>query len=75
MPRKLHAYPPDREGRNRAIRAGARRAVGGWLLVKMDDEAADARGDPVKTEPRSVLSGKTMEKLAGGSPHAESRAA
>lgn len=37
-----------------------------WLLVKMDDEAADARRNPVATEPRSVLSGKTLEELPGG---------
>lgn len=35
-----------------------------WLLVKMDDEGADARRNPVKTEPGSVLSGKTIEDLA-----------
>jgi hypothetical protein len=35
-----------------------------WLLVKMVDEAADARRDPVVTEPRSVISGKTIQELA-----------
>lgn len=34
-----------------------------WLLVKMDDEKADARRNPVSTEPRSVKSGKTLEEL------------
>lgn len=29
-----------------------------WLLIKMDDEEADARRNPVKTEPESVLSGR-----------------
>jgi DNA ligase D-like protein (predicted 3'-phosphoesterase) len=37
-----------------------------WLLVKMKDGQADARRDPVGTEPESVLSGKTIEELAGG---------
>ncbi len=37
-----------------------------WLLVKMDDEEADARRNPTSTEPQSVLSGKTIESLAGG---------
>jgi DNA ligase D-like protein (predicted 3'-phosphoesterase) len=35
-----------------------------WLLVKMKDEGADARRRPVRTEPRSVLSGRTLEEVA-----------
>jgi DNA ligase D-like protein (predicted 3'-phosphoesterase) len=35
-----------------------------WLLVKMKDEGADARRNPVKSQPESVVSGKTMEELA-----------
>jgi DNA ligase D-like protein (predicted 3'-phosphoesterase) len=34
-----------------------------WLLVKRKDEEADARRNPVKTEPESVLSGKTVEEV------------
>lgn len=34
-----------------------------WLLVKMRDEAADARRNPVSTEPRSVLSGRTLREV------------
>jgi DNA ligase D-like protein (predicted 3'-phosphoesterase) len=37
-----------------------------WLLVKMEDEAADPRRNPVKNEPRSVLSGRTLEEIAAG---------
>lgn len=37
-----------------------------WLLVKMDDVAADARRNPVQTEPESVLSGRTLEQIALG---------
>lgn len=36
-----------------------------WLLVKMDDEAADARRNPTSTEPRSVRSGRTMDEIRG----------
>jgi DNA ligase D-like protein (predicted 3'-phosphoesterase) len=36
-----------------------------WLLVKMKDEEADARRNPVVSEPQSVLSGKTIEEVAG----------
>lgn len=34
-----------------------------WLLVKMKDEGADARRNPVRTEPKSVLSGRTLQEL------------
>lgn len=35
-----------------------------WLLVKMDDEGSDARRNPTSTEPKSVLTGRTIEELA-----------
>jgi DNA ligase D-like protein (predicted 3'-phosphoesterase) len=35
-----------------------------WLLVKMADEQADARRKPVKTQPESVVSGRTVEDVA-----------
>jgi DNA ligase D-like protein (predicted 3'-phosphoesterase) len=41
-----------------------RGARGRWLLVKMDDDAADARRKPVKTQPESVLSGRTIRQVA-----------
>jgi DNA ligase D-like protein (predicted 3'-phosphoesterase) len=35
-----------------------------WLLIKRRDEEADARRNPVSTEPRSFLSGRTVEDVA-----------
>jgi DNA ligase D-like protein (predicted 3'-phosphoesterase) len=35
-----------------------------WLLVKVRDEHADARRNPVSTEPESVRSGRTIEEVA-----------
>lgn len=35
-----------------------------WLLIKEDDEEADARRNPVSTEPESVISGKTVKEMA-----------
>jgi DNA ligase D-like protein (predicted 3'-phosphoesterase) len=35
-----------------------------WLLLKMDDDHADARRNPTRTEPRSVLSGRTRQEVA-----------
>jgi len=34
-----------------------------WLLVKMDDAEADARRNPVSTEPDSVLTGRSLEEV------------
>lgn len=38
---------------------------GRWLLVKERDSEADARRKPVKSQPESVLSGRTIEGIAG----------
>lgn len=35
-----------------------------WLLIKMDDEGADARRNPVNTQAESALSGRTVEEMA-----------
>lgn len=34
-----------------------------WILVKMDDELADPQRNPVESDPRSVLSGRTIEEV------------
>jgi hypothetical protein len=34
-----------------------------WLIKKMDDEEADARRNPVSTEPDSVVTGRSMEEI------------
>jgi DNA ligase D-like protein (predicted 3'-phosphoesterase) len=35
-----------------------------WLLVKVDDDQADARRNPVSTEPLSVVSGRDLQRIA-----------
>jgi DNA ligase D-like protein (predicted 3'-phosphoesterase) len=35
-----------------------------WLLIKRRDEAADARRDPVSTQPESVKSGRTLGEVS-----------
>ncbi len=35
-----------------------------WLLIKRRDDEADAHRDPVRTQPESVLSGRTIDELA-----------
>lgn len=35
-----------------------------WLLVKRKDEHADARRKPVRSQPESVLSGRTLDELS-----------
>lgn len=34
-----------------------------WLLIKMDDNEADARRNPTSTEPDSVMSGRSMDEI------------
>jgi DNA ligase D-like protein (predicted 3'-phosphoesterase) len=36
-----------------------------WLLIKMDDQEADARRNPTSTENKSVLSGRTLQEIEG----------
>lgn len=53
---KLHGgYALIRTGRGGAAR---------WLLIKMRDDQADPHRNPTRTEPRSVLSGRTLEEIA-----------
>ena len=35
-----------------------------WLLIKMDDPEADRRRNPVRTEPRSIKTGRTLDDVA-----------
>ncbi len=35
-----------------------------WLLIKMDDEEADARRNPTSTEPKSVKTGRTLDDIS-----------
>ena len=35
-----------------------------WLLIKMDDDAADARRNPVSTQPDSVATGRGLDEIA-----------
>lgn len=35
-----------------------------WLLIKINDEAADARRNPVGPEPDSVVTGRSLEEIA-----------
>jgi DNA ligase D-like protein (predicted 3'-phosphoesterase) len=35
-----------------------------WLLIKMRDDAADARRNPTSTEPESVISGRGLKEVA-----------
>ncbi|MCF7799869.1 hypothetical protein K9L05_02460 [Candidatus Babeliales bacterium] len=34
-----------------------------WLLIKMKDDAADARRNPISTENKSVLTNRTLEEI------------
>lgn len=40
-----------------------------WLLIKMDDDEADARRNPVSTEPNSVLTGRDLDAVRAEETH------
>lgn len=40
------------------------RMSGNWLLMKQDDKEADARRNPVSTQPNSVISGRSLKEIA-----------
>jgi len=44
------------------IRIGGREKAR-WLLIKMDDEKADARCNPTSTETKSVKTGRTLDEI------------
>ena len=55
------------EGRKLCGGYALKRIEGGkkpkWLVIKMDDEEADARRNPVSTEPKSVLTDRTLAQV------------
>lgn len=44
-----------------------------WLLIKMRDEGADARRNPVSTQPDSVKTGRSMAQIRAAGPEQEER--
>jgi len=48
------------------VRMNSGNMKGNWLLIKMDDNKADARRNPTSTENRSVVSGRDMDEIARG---------
>lgn len=45
------------------IRTGKKEKDSRWLFIKMDDDKADARRNPVSTMPESVVSGRTIQEI------------
>jgi DNA ligase D-like protein (predicted 3'-phosphoesterase) len=46
-------------------RTGGKGEKSKWLLIKMKDDESDARRKPVSTEPDSVLTGRSIDEIAG----------
>jgi DNA ligase D-like protein (predicted 3'-phosphoesterase) len=40
-----------------------------WLLIKMDDDKADARRNPTSTETKSIISGRSLEEIRKEEDH------
>jgi DNA ligase D-like protein (predicted 3'-phosphoesterase) len=45
------------------IKTGSKKEKERWLMIKHDDKHADARRNPVSSQPKSVKSGKTLHKI------------
>ena len=45
------------------IRTGVKGQKEQWLMIKRDDEHADARKNPVSSQPKSVKSGQTLKQI------------
>ena len=61
---KIRLYGRKLKGGYALIHTKMRGDEKNWLLIKEKDENADARRNPVNTEPESVLSGKTIREMA-----------
>ncbi len=61
---KVRLFGKKLRGGYALIHAKMRGDEKNWLLVKEQDEEADARRKPVVTEPESVISGKTIKEMA-----------
>jgi len=48
----------------RSSAPGCAAIAGAGFLVMMRDECADARRNPTRTEPESILSGRTLAEVA-----------
>jgi len=45
-------------------RTGERDGKEQWVIFKLDDEHADARRNPQSTQPKSVVTGRTLKQIA-----------
>ena len=37
---------------------------GNWLLIKQEDEFADSRQDPVRSQPHSAVTGRSLNQIS-----------
>ncbi len=52
------------QGGYNLIKMKGGRMRGNWLLMKQDDKHADARRNPISTQPNSVVTGRSIEEIA-----------
>jgi DNA ligase D-like protein (predicted 3'-phosphoesterase) len=62
MARRTEDHPMKYEKFEGVIRTGEKGET--WLLVKRRDQDADARRNPLRSQPESVLSGRTLDEVS-----------
>ena len=62
---EVHLEGQKLKGGYNLIEMKGGRMKGNWLLVKQDDKEADARRNPVSTQSKSILTGRSLAEIAG----------
>lgn len=60
---KIYLYGKRISGGFILVEREEKHMEGNWLLIKMDDEKAGTRLDPVTAEDKSILTGRTMRQI------------
>jgi len=61
---EIHLHGKKIKGAYSFVRMNSGSQKGNWLLIKKDDQDADARRNPVSTQNKSVVSDRTIKEIA-----------
>lgn len=61
---EIHLHGKKIKGAYSFVRMNSGSQKGNWLLIKKDDQDADARRNPINTQNKSVVSDRTIKEIA-----------